>query len=62
MLLRYVPLVALLVTIEWLHRERDNPLDIPSAWLRRVAYLGVCAMLVTFGKYLDVKEFVYFQF
>ena len=62
MLLRYVPLVALLVTIEWLQRERDNPLDIPSAWLRRVAYLGVCAMLVTFGKYLDVKEFVYFQF
>lgn len=52
-------LVAVFIYVEWLYRNRVEPLSGKTSWVK----VGIAILaLLALGVYSDYKEFIYFQF
>lgn len=56
-------MIALMVFIEWLQRNKDHTLEIrhKSTWFRWTTYSMLFLLIITFG-FFGKNEFIYFQF
>lgn len=54
------PLIALLVGIEWIYRNKEFPLYSDSKYQHKAILIIFCIML--FGSFTDLNDFIYFQF
>lgn len=55
-----LPFIGLLLLIEWFSRHQEFPLATPKYSLIKVSLL--LAMILVFGSFSEMKEFIYFQF
>ena len=55
-----IPLLAILLYYEWFSREVEFPLYSSKFSLLRVAV--VIALIVVFGSFSNIQDFIYFQF
>ncbi len=55
-----LPLIAVLLIIEWFSRAKEHPLK-QTNYLYFKA-LGLIAMILIFGSFSEMQEFIYFQF
>ena len=63
MYLDVLPLISLLVLIEWVQRDKTFPLQFQKMhkWLRYVVYILLLYLTIIYAKH-DTSEFIYFQF
>ena len=55
-----LPLIVVLLIIEWFSRAKEHPLK-QTNYLY-VKALGLIAMILIFGSFSEMQEFIYFQF
>lgn len=55
-----IPLIGFLLIIEWISRNKEHPLKNSSHLFFKA--LGLIAMILIFGSFSEMKEFIYFQF
>ena len=55
-----LPLIIVLVTIEWIHRNEEFPLLKDTRFQLKTIF--IIALLLLFGSYSNINDFIYFQF
>jgi len=55
-----LPLIGLLICMEWFSRNREHPLKNSSVAYIKAIFLVL--MILTFGSFSEMQEFIYFQF
>ena len=58
--LEITPLIALFFIYEWLYRKKEFPMESTSIlWIKAPV---IIALIILFGSFSDISEFIYFQF
>ena len=55
-----LPLISMLILIEWFSRQKDHP--IKNVKYPTVFMLFIVLLIVLFGSFSNIQEFIYFQF
>lgn len=55
-----LPLILLLISIEWVSRKKEFPLL--SSKFRYLKTFGIIVLILLFGSFSEIQDFIYFQF
>ena len=55
-----IPLLLMLVSVEWIYRKQEFPLG--SSRYEYIKTIGILLMILIFGSFSNLQEFIYFQF
>ena len=55
-----IPLLLVLILVEWMYRKQEFPLG--SSRYEYIKTIGILLMILLFGSFSNLQEFIYFQF